>query len=100
MFLLATMQAAQPQETEKGQGKVMTWANRIQPIKLGDTVGFTAKALLNTGLFNGDVARARGRVIALHVESNETLAEVAWDQLTSKINVVHLQRNNERGFAV
>jgi hypothetical protein len=80
----------------------MTWADRMKPIAVGDLVGFTAKALLNTGLFNGDVARATGKVIALHVNAGVTLAEVVWKgtELTSKISVEHLQRVNERGFSI
>ncbi len=70
----------------------------MNPVIIGDTVGFTAEHLLNTGLFNGDLDRATGRVIAIN--SDKTHAEVAWGAMSSTVRTDSLQRVNQHGYSV
>ncbi len=78
----------------------MTWSARVQPIKVGDTVQYSAAFLRSISCYTGHLPQARGKVMALQVISPDvTLAEVDWqdDEVPLKVNVRNLERVNERG---
>jgi len=69
------------------------WAKRTQPIKVGDTVGYSKQFLQSTGQYTGDAPLARGKVTALLPLGTETtLAEIDWDRdgLPPRVNVKNL----------
>jgi len=69
------------------------WQERTQPIKVGDTVGYSKAFLQSTGQLTGDVPFARGKVLALQPLGTDTiLAEIEWDKpdLPAKVNVKNL----------
>jgi hypothetical protein len=79
-------------------GTVNDWHTRTQPIKPGDTVGYSKSFLQSTGQLTGDVPLARGKVIALHPIGQETmLAEIEWDNpdLPNRVNVRNLSTTRQ-----
>lgn len=68
----------------------MTWADRTQPIKVGDQVAYSKAFLQSTGQLTGDVPHARGTVTALKpLGKDVTLAEIEWNtpDLPARVNV-------------
>jgi hypothetical protein len=76
----------------------MTRQTSTARIKVGGTVAFTAEHLLNTCLFNGDLDRATGQVIALNPD--KTHAEVLWGAMSSTVRTDSLQPVNQYGHRV
>ncbi len=69
------------------------WTKRTQPIRVGDTVGYSKRFLQSTGQYTGDAPFARGKVTALlPLGSDTTLAEIDWDKsdLPPRVNVKNL----------
>jgi hypothetical protein len=65
----------------------------MQPIQIGDTVGYSKSFLQSTGQYTGDAPFARGMVIALVPLGTEIiLAEIEWDKpdLPTRVNVKNL----------
>lgn len=77
----------------------MTWAERTQPIKTGDTVAYSAAFLRSIGCFTGELPQARGEVTGLVQLADVTLAEIDWhnDEIPARVNVKNLVRSTERG---
>jgi hypothetical protein len=78
----------------------MTWAARVQPIKVGDEVAYLASFLRSIACYTGHLAQARGKAPALQVISPDvTLAEADWqdDEVPLKVNVKNLVRTSEIG---
>lgn len=69
-----------------------TWSGRVQPVKVGDIVGYSKAFLQSTGQYTGDAPFARGKVLALHSLGDTILAEIDWDKpdLPSRVNVKNL----------
>jgi hypothetical protein len=71
----------------------MTWADRTQPIKVGDQVAYSKAFLQSTGQHTGDVPHARGKVTALKpLGTDVILAEIEWNtpDLPARVNVRNL----------
>ncbi len=71
----------------------MTWTDRTQPIKVGDSVAYSKRFLQSTGQYTGDVPHARGKVTALKpLGKDTTLAEIEWNKpdLPARVNVKNL----------
>jgi len=69
------------------------WTKRTQPIKVGDTVGYSKQFLQSTGQYTGDAPFARGNVTELlSLGSDTVLAEIDWDRpnLPPRVNVKNL----------
>jgi hypothetical protein len=69
------------------------WTKRTQPIKVGDTVGYSKQFLQSTGQYTGDAPFARGKVTELlSLGSDTVLAEIDWDRpdLPPRVNVKNL----------
>jgi hypothetical protein len=81
-------------DRKQRDGKAVTaWSQRVQPIKVGDVVGYSKAFLQSTGQYTGDAPFARGKVTALHPLGTETiLAEIEWDKpdLPDRVNVKNL----------
>ncbi len=50
-----------------------------QPIAIGDKVGYSRAFLKSTGMFTGDIPRAKGTVTALQPFGGGNLATIDWD---------------------
>lgn len=69
------------------------WTRRIQPIQVGDTVGYSKQFLQSTGQLTGDAPFARGKVTALlPLGGDTTSAEIDWNKpdLPARVNVKNL----------
>ncbi len=72
---------------------MMEWTKRTQPIRVGDTVGYSKQFLRSTGQYTGNAPFARGIVTALlSLSSDAILAEIDWDKpdLPPRVNVRNL----------
>jgi hypothetical protein len=70
-----------------------SWKDRTQPIKVGDTVGYSKAFLQSTGQLTGDAPFARGKVLELlPLGTDAILAEIEWDKpdLPIRVNVKNL----------
>ena len=79
----------------------MSWKDRAQPVKIGDTVAYTKQWLQSTGSYTGDLPRAKGKITGLKQLGSElTLAEIEWDtpDLPARVNVKNLCRVNSIAY--
>ena len=72
----------------------MSWAERVAPVGVGDTVAYSKRWLQSTGQYTGDVPQARGRVTGIKVFGDLVLADIEWDKpdLPERVNVKNLSR--------
>ncbi len=80
----------------------MNWAERTQPIQIGDTVAYSEAFLRSISCHIGNLPRARGNVTGLvQVGPYVTLAEIDWDlpDLPARVNVANLSRVGAIGQA-
>lgn len=78
----------------------MSWQSRIEPIKVGDKVAYSAAFLRSISCFAGDLPQGRGTVRELEILSAEiTLAVIDWHgaDLPNKVNVRNLITVNALG---
>ena len=80
----------------------MTWQSRTTPIKVGDTVAYSAAFLRSTGQQTGDIPFARGVVTALKQLGEITLADIDWGNpdIPARVNVKNLCKPKGKGFTV
>ena len=79
----------------------MSWTERTQPVKVGDTVAYSKAFLQSTGQITGEVPQAKGKVTALTPIGTElVLAEVEWDRpdLPARVNVKNLCKVGSRAY--
>lgn len=77
------------------------WQDRVQPIKAGDKVAYSAAWLRSTGQYAGDIAHAKGIVTDLVPLGETTLAVVDWGNpdIPEKVNVRNLAVVGGRGYS-
>lgn len=70
----------------------MSWASRTSPVQAGDKVAYSKRFLQSIGCHIGDMASARGVVIAIAPLGEVILADIAWDtpDLPERVNVRNL----------
>jgi len=71
----------------------MSWTDRAQPIKVGDTVAYSRQFLQSIACYTGDMPQAKGTITALiPVGKDVTLAEINWGlpDLPARVNVKNL----------
>ncbi|HWB12769.1 MAG TPA: hypothetical protein VG826_26320 [Pirellulales bacterium] len=70
----------------------MTWASRVSPIRVGDTIAYSKRFLQSIGCHVGGMAHARGKVTAIEPLGDGILARIQWDtpDLPDRINVKNL----------
>ncbi|HWB10554.1 MAG TPA: hypothetical protein VG826_15095 [Pirellulales bacterium] len=70
----------------------MSWATRVSPIRVGDTIAYSKRFLQSIGCHLGDMAQARGKVTAIEPLGDVILACILWDtpDLPDRINVKNL----------
>ena len=78
----------------------MGWTARVNPIRIGDRVAYSASFLRRTGQFTGDAPHARGVVHNLVALGSTTLADIEWGRpdLPARVNVANLSRVTEKGI--
>lgn len=90
-----------PRGSRQAQSQGVSWAERTQPIQVGDTVAYSAAFLRSIGCYSGDMPQARGQVTALvPVGKDVLLAEITWDlpDLPARVNVKNLTRARGLGL--
>ena len=70
----------------------MSWATRVSPIRVGDTIAYSKRFLQSIGCHIGDMAQARGKVLAIEPIEQAILALIDWNTpgLPDRVNVKHL----------
>ena len=70
----------------------MSWASRVSPIRVGDTIAYSKRFLQSIGCHIGDMASARGKVLAIEPIEQAILALIDWNTpgLPDRVNVKHL----------
>jgi hypothetical protein len=77
----------------------MTWQDKVNPIKVGDKVAYSAKYLRNTGQQTGDTPFMRGVVTAIKPLGDNQLATVQWSpDYSCNVLTVNLSRVTSRGI--
>jgi hypothetical protein len=78
----------------------MAWTERVNPIRIGDRVAYSASFLRSTGQLTGDVPQGRGIVQNLVRLASTKLAEIEWDRpdLPAWVNVANLSRVTDKGI--
>lgn len=68
------------------------WQQRTSPIKVGDTVAYSAAFCRSTGQLTGDTPHARGKVLAVEPVGGLVLARIEWDKpnLPERVSVKNL----------
>lgn len=77
------------------------WTERVQPIKVGDRVAYSAAFLRSTGQHTGDIPHAKGTVTELKQLGEVTLAVIEWGNpdIPEKVNVKNLCHVGGRGYS-
>jgi hypothetical protein len=71
----------------------MSWQERTQTVKVGDSVAYSKAFLQSISALTGDLPRARGKVTELiSVGTDVTLAAIDWNlpDLPARVNVKNL----------
>jgi hypothetical protein len=70
----------------------MSWATRVSPIRVGDTIAYSKRFLQSIGCHLGDMASARGRVVAIEALDEAILARIDWNTpgFPDRVNVKNL----------
>ena len=80
----------------------MTWAGRVKPIAVGDTVRMKTTFLQSTGQLTGDTPRAKGVVTEiLSPDEPYVRAAIDWDtpEMPGRVLLCNLSKVKLRGLA-
>ncbi len=69
---------------------------RAKPFKVGDRVKYAAAFLRSTGMYTGDIPRARGTITALEAFGTSTLAVIDWGNPEIPTRVITANLKHEK----
>ena len=70
----------------------MSWVSRVSPYRVGDKIAYSKRCLQSIGCHLGDMASARGHIVAIEPVSDTVLARIDWNTpgLPDRVNVKNL----------